>query len=274
MGAVKIIGIILAVLIIAGGIGFFMLTKSGVTTAFLNVERQEVQADKGSGWQTAQDGMELKEENKVKTSETGEASLILFESAIVGIEPNSEITVGDVSKEKAHIQQTGSTWNKFTGLNGLQTLEIETPNAVVTVRGTEFGITDDEVPVLEGKVTVKIKDGGKIVEVEGGHKAIIQTSEVVELTPEEMEALRRKSKRTLKNLIEVRARLIEKNKFVIERVKSAADVDEEELRQLMQDMDEGKYDEDILLEKTPVELDALNQFVALTKQIKKQLNEN
>jgi hypothetical protein len=269
----KIILIILAILIIIFGICFFVLTKSSVTTAYLNVEKGDVKVNLGEGWIQAKDGMELSGKHKIKTGPDGEASVILYESAIVALESSTEVTVEQLAKENTKMKQNGATWNKFTGLNGMTTLELETPNAVVTVRGTEYGITETEVLVLDGLVTVKNIATGKTVEVHGLQKAIIETLEIKDLTPEEIAILKEKKKRILRNLVEIRERLIEKNQFVIGRIKSAADIDEAGLRDLMIEMDEGRYDENILLEKTPVELDALDQFVALTKEIKKERNE-
>lgn len=161
------IGVVCLVFII-----FFAATANAVTPAYLNVETGTVMVDTGSGWVPATNGMELSPNDRVKTGSDGEASVMLYESAIVGLDPNTEVSIAELSKEKTKIrQESGETWNKFTKMNGMEGLEVETPGSVATVRGTEFGVSMDGVQVMEGNVETEDKATGKKYSVPAGQKA-------------------------------------------------------------------------------------------------------
>jgi hypothetical protein len=116
--------------------------------------------------------MELGLADLIRTGADGSASVILYESAIVTLEADTEVKLAELSKDNSVVQQnSGSTWNKFTKMNGMKGLEVETPNSVATVRGTEFGVDMDNVTVIEGEVATTDKLSGQVYSVPAGQKA-------------------------------------------------------------------------------------------------------
>ncbi|MBU0461784.1 MAG: FecR domain-containing protein [Nanoarchaeota archaeon] len=267
-----IIGAVAGVIILIFIIGFFMITKSSTRIAFLNVESGDVQIDTGSGWQRASDGMKLSLNDKVKTGTDGEASVILYESAIVSLDPNTEVSIADLSKDTSSVEQeTGTTWNKFTGLSGLKGLEVETPTAVATVRGTSFQVELDRILVREGNVEVTDKDGNNRIDVTGGMKAemIDGIPTLKEMTPEEKAMLLDKMERHLSLLKELRQDEMDKHRFMVNRAKSMYKWTDEDIQRKIDKLDTGELDVDEIKEKAPIQTEVIDKFVALTKAIKK-----
>lgn len=113
----------------------------------------------------------ITEKDIVETKDNSEALLLIHESILVTVEPKTIIRVDSLLKDDVSITKaTGSTWNKFTKLNGVTNYKVKTPNAVATVKGTEFGLDDNGLIVAEGKVDVLSADGSKKVLVEMGSK--------------------------------------------------------------------------------------------------------
>jgi len=266
----NVAAIIMMVLVVTGGGSYWYLTSSPTTTAFLHVESGDVQVDQGSGWETASDGMDLSLNDQVKTGE-GKGSVVLYESIIVELEQNSQILLKELSKVHPKIEHTaGSTWNKFTGLTGLDTFSVETPNTVATVRGTEFGTFMDRVIVGEGTVQVdvdgtlyNIKGGKKLVEIDG-----VWTEQ--ELTAEEKAMVRAKMQRTIEVLRHLRQREIEKKSALYGIVKSYFDVTDSDVQGYLLDADAGQYDLDEIEAKSPIDTKAGAKVRALTEQIMEQ----
>ena len=135
---------IAAVIIIIAIFGYFKITGSPTVAAFLNIYKGNVQVDHGSGWTSAQDGMNLAEQDHVKTLQDSEAAVVLHESVIVNLAPDTELFIKDLTKEHMKVEQpSGSTWNKFTGIAGVEGYSVETPTTVATVRGTGFEVNMD-----------------------------------------------------------------------------------------------------------------------------------
>ena len=77
---------------------FFFLTGSSTTPAYLDIDYGSVEVDQGSGWVKAEDQMELSLDDKIKTNDA-KASVILFESVIISLDPDSEVSIADLSNE-------------------------------------------------------------------------------------------------------------------------------------------------------------------------------
>jgi len=134
-----------------------------VEIAQLQVDSGIVMVNQGSGWQKINGELSLTESDRVKTEE-GSATIIFYDTIIVTLDPNTEVSISELSKEKVQINQAeGSTWNKFIGVTGVEGYEVVTPNTVATVRGTEFGINvgTESIIVAEGKVDFSDKQTGQ-----------------------------------------------------------------------------------------------------------------
>jgi hypothetical protein len=270
-----IIGAIAGVVILALIIAFFTVTGSATSAAFLNIEAGDVQVDTGKGWMPATDGMELDLNDKIKTGAGGEASVILYESAIVSLEPNTEISIAELSDENVAIKQSsGSTWNKFTGLSGLKGMEVETPNAVATVRGTEFGVGMDDVQVMEGTVDTEDKESGETLKVPAGKMASRLEGKLAlsDLSEEQYNKLITKMEKNIVRMQNLREKEIAKHPRVVGMLESKLNMNDEQLRQKLKDVDKGRQtlDEEAIMKKAPMKMESLQKVVRITQKIQEQ----
>ncbi len=103
-------------------------------------------------------GMDLHAGDVVSTSAGAKASIVFFDSSILRLDENTEITVkkivaGDVRSVEIK-QSAGQTWSRVLKIGGVREYKIETPNTAATVRGTGFAVR-----VSDGNTTVKVEDG-------------------------------------------------------------------------------------------------------------------
>lgn len=152
-----ILSIIVAIAIMIAFIAFFASRAEAIGVAYLHIESGTVEVNQGNNWEKAIDGMSLSLNDRIKTLDDSEASIIIYDSIITSLESNTEISIQVLKDDFVKLEQSkGSTWNKFIGLAGLKGMEVETPTTVATVRGTEFGIditdAEESLMVAEGKV--------------------------------------------------------------------------------------------------------------------------
>jgi len=267
-----IIGIV-AVLIIILVFGYFKITGSPTVEAFLNIYQGDVKVDHGKGWTGATDGMDLELQDKVRTEANSEAAIVLHESVIISMEAETEIFIKDLAK--AHLkaeQPTGSTWNKFTGLAGVEGLSIETPTTVATVRGTDFGVDMNEILVGEGEVEVEYK--GKKYKIPAGKKAVLKDGELVieDLTPEDWAKINGNRENTIKTLKVLRMKEVEKHPILAKRLKKQYDITDAEIKEYLERADKGEFDLDEIEKKSPVQMKSVTKIKEFTQEIIKLKN--
>ena len=126
-------------------IGVWWFTQSStVVKAQLVIDSGTVQVRHAGGtWTSADNGMLLYQSDSVKTGENTSASIILFESSILRLDSNTEVTLEEILQEteatNVKIQQDeGRTWNTISKISGIDNYEVQTPVAVASVRGTSF----------------------------------------------------------------------------------------------------------------------------------------
>jgi hypothetical protein len=143
-------------------------------------------------WSTVTEVILVREGDQVRTDSLGLAHLTFFEGTEVDILPNSVVTVDrldihqvaqDGAFEITLKVLAGDTLNRVKRVSDpLSRYEIDTPSAVITVRGTEFWTSvypmgETQVRVLEGLVEVQgITPEGQVttaVEVEPGFMATV-----------------------------------------------------------------------------------------------------
>lgn len=264
-----VLGVVIAIIVILAG-AYFYVTGSSTRTAFLNIDSGQVQVDTGSGWQAATDGMDLGVNDKVKTL-NGEATIVLHESVIITVEPNSEVAISDLSKDSLQIEQTeGSTWNKFTGLTGVNELSVKTPTTVATVRGTEFGV--EMRGVLVGEGVVEVTGDGETFLIKAGKKIVMRDGKLVEedLTPEEKARILSKMQNTLEKMKRLRMQEIEKKQFIYEKMKAKYDITDEEVKEYLERADNEEFDLDEVEKKAPVKVEGLKKVKEITEKIIEQ----
>jgi hypothetical protein len=264
---------ILAVLLIT--IAFWAFWIPPATAAILYVEEGTVEADTGSGWVAATDEMELEEGAKVRTG-AGTASIVLLEGEVMHLEPNSEIALRELGSSRIRISQVlGETWHKVTRISGVSAYEVETPSTVATVRGTEFFVTmdgEDEVAVEEGEVeTGFVKSPSKKLMLTAKRKArMMSTEDIIDSEMSDDPRPAKFKQMYLERLQRMRMREIEKNGALLSMARKTYGVTDESLQQYLDDVDNGRRDEDEAYAQVPSALKKkIERAYQLTKAIKK-----
>ncbi len=134
-------------------------------------------------------GQDVKEGDVVKTL-AGKASVVFFDSSVLRLDENTEVSVQKISKDAVELGQTaGQTWSRVLKVSGIKEYRIETPNTVATVRGTGFAVSvydgDTKIVVKEGEVQVASYEDEQVVA-----EAIVSEDMVLEISdemPEELE---------------------------------------------------------------------------------------
>ncbi|MBD3303992.1 hypothetical protein GF343_02515, partial [Candidatus Woesearchaeota archaeon] len=247
---------------------YFKITGSPTVEAFLNIYKGDVKVDHGAGWVNAADGMDLELKDRVRTEANSEAAVVLHESAIISMEAETEIFIKDLAKTHLKTEQpTGSTWNKFTGLAGVEGLSIETPTTVATVRGTDFGVDMNEILVGEGEVEVEYK--GQKHTIKAGKKAVLREGELVieDLTPEDWAKINGKRQNTIKTLKALRMREVEKHPILAKRLKKQYGITDAEIKEYLEKADKGEFDLDEIEKKSPVKMKSVTKIKEFTQEI-------
>jgi len=266
---------ILALIVIIGVVFFASLTSGKVIGAMLYVDSGVVEVDSGKGWVAAQDGMELSVNDKIRTLE-GKATIVIFEGEMTRLEPNTEVSIKELSLESTTISQnSGSTWNRLTKLGGVAEYNVETPTTVATVRGTGFGlkITGNQNDLLVGEGTVNFGAKGEVGEpVAEGWKGTIASPLVkTQLNQEEKGWVNGQMSKDIESLKKLRLELINRHGFALGIIKTIFGLTDSGIEQGLKDIDDGKTDEDEIAQKAPMKIDDLDRVVAITKEIKKLL---
>ena len=254
---------VIVVLLLSGA--YFLLRAPSVTAALLYIESGEVQVDVGKGWITGTDEMELSRGAKVKTI-AGEATVVLLEGEFIHLEPNSEISIDEVTKNQIKLsQKVGQTWNKITKLSGIKGYIVSTPNTVATVRGTEFILSDEEILVDDGEVEYEHIAKKEKIKVRAKKKALAAAMKE-EDTSESAKFEQQKGK-YLKVLKKVRQREVRKHKFLTER----AGYKEQQINQKLEEIDAApENSEDEAYAKVPrLMKKKAERTYHLTKEIKR-----
>ena len=265
-----IIGII-AVVVILAAVGYFTITGSTTVKAFLTIHQGDVQVNSGKGWRGATDGMDLAEKDYVKTLVNSEASVVLHESIIINMAPETELSISNLAKSNAKIEQaSGSTWNKFTGLTGVEEFSVETPTTVATVRGTDFEVNMDSILVGEGEVEIEFN--GETLIIRGGKKAVIRDGQIFveDLTEEDWARILHNRGVTIDVLKVLRLREVEKHPFLAKQLKSKYGITDADIKEHLEKADRGEYDLDEIAEKSPVKLKSVDKIKEFTEEIIKQ----
>lgn len=262
---------VIAVILILGIVGYVKATGSPTVEAFLNIYKGDVKVDHGQGWINAADGMDLELQDRVRTGTNSEAAVVLHESAIISMDAETEILIKDLATKHVKAEQpTGTTWNKFTGLAGVEGLSIETPTTVATVRGTDFGVEMNQILVGEGEVEAEYK--GQKYSIKGGKKAVIKDGQLVEenLTPEDWARINKKRENIITTLKVLRMREVEKHPILAERLKKRYGVTDAEIKEYLERADRGEFDLDEIEKKSPIQMKSVTKIKEFTQEIIEQ----
>jgi hypothetical protein len=172
----KISLVILPIIIILILIAFMWFTQSSnVITAQLIIESGTVDIKHAGGsWISAENGMILSESDSVRTGNNTYASVVLFESSIIRLDSNTEITLQEFIQEAGDTnvkikQDAGRTWNTVLKVSGIDDYEVQTPTTIASVRGTSYDVhlyddSQTEIGVSIGTVLVSSVQNGQIID--------------------------------------------------------------------------------------------------------------
>jgi len=261
-----------AILIILGVLFFVSLTSGKIIGALLYIDEGIVQVDTGKGWATAIDGMELSINDKVQTLE-GKATIALYEGEIIRLEPNTQISIKELSQKKITIsQEAGSTWSRLTKLGGVAEYNVETPTTVATVRGTGFGmvISEEKNDLLVGEGTVTFGAKGELGEAipEGWKGTIASPLAKVQMNQEEKDWVYGQETRDIETLKKIRWEIINRHGFILGMIKKTTGLTDEGIRQGLRSIDAGEGDLDEMAKKAPIKIKDLDRIVQITKKIR------
>ncbi|MCU0642054.1 MAG: FecR domain-containing protein [archaeon] len=258
-------GIIAAAVLVVAIAGYWMVTSSPTVSAQLHVESGSVLVNDA----LVKADMELNEGDSIETRENSEATVILYESVIVSLDESTKITLSDLAKEHPKItQESGSTWNKFTKLLGMQQYSIDYGNSVASVRGTAFGLRRNRIIGGEGEVDYLID----------GIKYRVRRNRVVEnlgngtnernATENETNEIRMQNERTIRILKIMRENEMQKHPRIIEMIKSQANLTDSGIREMLEEADDGKVDIDEAVRKSPIDIESVHRVAEITKRIR------
>ena len=137
-----IVSVIVVICII--GVLWFALNPGGVTArAQLIIDSGVVQVRHDGGWFSAENGTYLYQSDSVRTGDNSSATIVLFESSMVRLDSNTEVTLQELIREGGETSVTidqgaGRTWNTVSKISGIDDYEVQTPTTVASVRGTAF----------------------------------------------------------------------------------------------------------------------------------------
>jgi len=259
-----VIGIILLVVIIVGVGIYFSITSSNIISAQIHIESGKVLVN---GNELVGDST-LKEGDIIETKEDGKATVILYESVIINLDSNTKVTLDSLVKENPRIsQEGGETWNKFTKLSGVQEYSVSSGNSVASVRGTAFAFKKGKLMTGEGEVDFEID--GKKYKV-GKNKVVEKLEDKInerEASQDEISEMGKKEERTIKMLKILRQKEIEKHPKVVGIIKSKFNLDDEGLKNKLEEADEGKFDLEEVAKLSPIKISSIDKVVEITKKI-------
>lgn len=272
---IKILFIILiAIIAIIGIIVLLALRSLASPMAVLNIQQGTVQIDSGNGWINAKDGMNLNIKDSVKTGEDGKAIIVLYESVIIQMDSNTEINLEKITKENITINQTsGSTWNKFINIAGINSYSIATPTTVATVRGTGFFIRANEqssdVFVGEGEVEI-IDETGRTERINQFKRLVAEKGKEFvfkELTSEQKAKMVSFINEDVGVMRNIRERQLKRNFLAMQVLKVAYNINEERLPLYLKKMDYGIIDTQQVANRSPVKGEFLDRIVKMSDTI-------
>jgi len=291
--AIKIVGIGVGFLVIVVLAAYFILGGTSTEPARLIIDSELVQVNFGNGFKDVSGEITLKENDIVKTR-NGEATIILYDSIIISLSQDTEVEISDLTKKYPKVKQTsGSTWNKFADIVGIENFDVETPTTVATVRGTEFGVkVVDDTTVLVGEGEVDVLSEGRFItlrefEVTTIAERVLRTAdtsfdasapvafevsepEIREATDAEKREMLEGMTRTLKTLKYIRDDEVFDNTLLVKTVEKIAGTDEEGIRESLREIDEGIIDDNRLIEDAPVKPPILRKIKSLNDNIKEE----
>lgn len=168
----------------------------------------EVDATDGGSFRAARDGEVVRPVATVRTGADGRAALNYFDGSITRLDHDTTFSLRELSGRAGSggsrviraRQPSGRTFNRVAKLTGSKSrVDVETPNATASVRGTEYVVEvlpdgSEVLKVFSGAVLYTTASGEEVL-VEAGHKVAVSATgelgEIEELTPADIDGWKR-----------------------------------------------------------------------------------
>ncbi|MBI4150945.1 hypothetical protein HY492_02355 [Candidatus Woesearchaeota archaeon] len=253
-----IIGVIVLVLLVGLGSAFMVATGSSTVKAQLHVEdgTATVNGKDVSG------NTKLSEGDVIATD--GHATVILYESVLVSLEPGAKVTLDELAKTHPQVsQQEGRSISTFTKLAGVEQYSIKTDSTVASVRGTLFAFEDGYVLTGEGSVSVAFNGEGFTINA----GRVIEDGVERDATAEEMASIQSFIQRAIQELRFLRQQELDKHPILVSTAKSMYGIDDAGINAKLEAADRGEIDIDEAKAQSPLQLDSLDKIADITKAI-------
>ncbi len=128
--------------------------------------------------QLDQDEVDLPTGTEVKTGPSSFAHVIFPDNSLMSLSTETQVTLNFEANTIKIFQLFGNTWHRVERVIRGSSYEVETPNTLATVRGTEFNVgvlpnNESEIYVVESVVDVS-----KIAKDQNGEMTLLETEKV------------------------------------------------------------------------------------------------
>jgi ribosomal protein S4 len=258
---------IIGLVFVAAIFVYFYIFSSSIVPAQVNVESGTVLVND----KPITDNVKLKQGDNIETKENSYATVILQESVVINLNPNTKISIEDLVKENLNIsQEKGETWNTFTKLFGVESYTVKTGTNIASVRGTAFNLKENYLIVGEGNVSFSID--GKNLFILAGRVAEKKSGKLIERNASAEEKLKMKEnmQRTIKELRFLRNKEIERNSLLLSIAEKKTGMDKQEMIEYLEtELDTGNTSVDEFLKQSPIQTDSVKKIAEITKSIQK-----
>jgi hypothetical protein len=253
--------LIIPVIVILCIIGLLWFTQtSDVAKAQLIIDAGTVQVKQSGGsWTTAETGMLLYQSDSVKTGENTSASIVLFESSIIQLDSDTEVTLQELIQQEGETsvtiqQDAGRTLTTVSKISGIDNYEVQTPTTVASVRGTAFVVIVQPngttyYGVEHGILNVSLVSNGTIqgsINVSGNESVIVyvdMVNQTLEIKPFERDEWIQENLNQIEQFrLDVKAELYSRLEPYIPELKANYGVTDEELDVLLDGYLRGDFD--------------------------------
>lgn len=255
---------ILIFFLIIAGFAYTIFSASTIT-AQLHVESGTVKVNDN----TITDTAKLFKGDVIETTD-GTGTIILHETVLVSLQPNTKVTLDDLSAQHPKVtQQKGTTWNKFMQITGMNSFSISTSNSVASVRGTSFVLSDQKIMTSEGMVSYQTQ--GQTMDVFEMTVAEKKGTQLIKrgINSEERTVMKKHFERIIKELKQMRTKEIAKHSAILTILKQKFKFDDQQMQEKLDEMDSGKSSIDSMMEKMPFSIPAVQKIAKMTKEIQK-----
>ena len=257
----KIIAGIAIIFILTAAWLAYTIFASSTVVAQLHIESSTVILN-GNPVTTDQ---EVSTKDVIETT-NGKATVILHDSIIISLEPNTRITLDSLTRKNPAVSQsTGTTWNTFMKLAGIDGFDIKTSNSIASVRGTGFQLTDKKILTADGTVTYN--DAGKTFTVT--EMTAVEQGQQRPANNEEKTSVKNYYRQTVSELKRMRKTEMNKHKFLMSMIKTQYGMSDDMINKKIDEVDTGTTNVDDIMRQAPVAPSSLNKMAMMTKEIQK-----